>query len=99
MSKELRQITTSRKSFIKDPKGFVENIKDEKLSDDEQFVGFDIKGMYPSIPKYDALLEIKNKINDNKFVTSIDKRARGSHCRCSLRKAVLRNFGKFAGKH
>ena len=73
MSKELPQITTSGKSFIKDSKSFVENIKDEKLSDDEQFVSFDIKGMYPSSLKYDELSEINNRINDNKFVTSIDK--------------------------
>ena len=73
MSKELQQITTSGKSFIKDSKSFVENIKDEKLSDDEQFVSFDIKDMYPSLPEYDVLSEIKNIINDNKFVTSINK--------------------------
>ena len=73
MSKELRQITTSGKSFIQDSESFVENIKHEKQSDDEQFVSFDIKDMYPSLPKYDVLSEIKNKINDNKFVTSIDK--------------------------
>ena len=73
MSKELQQLTTSEKSFIKDSKSFVENIKDEKLSDDEQFVSFDIKDMYLSLPKYDVLSEIKNKINNNKFVTTIDK--------------------------
>ena len=43
------------------------------MSDDEEFVSFDIKGMYPSLPKYDVLSEIKNRINDNKFVTSVDK--------------------------
>ena len=48
---------------------------DEKLSDDEQFVSFDIKDMYPSSLKHDVLSEIKNRINDNNFVTSIDKRA------------------------
>ena len=73
LSKELRQITTSGKSFNTDSKRFEENIKDEKLSDDEQIVSFDIKDMYPSLPKYDVLSEIKNRINDNKFVTSIDK--------------------------
>ena len=56
MSKELQQITTSEKSFIKDSKSFVENIKHEKLSDDEQFVSFDIKDKYPSLLKYDVLL-------------------------------------------
>ena len=45
------------------------------MIDDEQFVSFDIKDMYPSLPKYDVLSEIKNIVNDNKFVTSIDKRA------------------------
>ena len=29
--------------------------------------------MYLPPPKYDVLSEIKNRINDNKFVTSIDK--------------------------
>ena len=29
--------------------------------------------MYPSVPKYDVLSQIKNRINDNKFVNSIDK--------------------------
>ena len=35
LSKELRQITTSGKSFIKDSKSFAENIKNVKLRDDE----------------------------------------------------------------
>ena len=43
------------------------------MNDDEQFVSFDINDMYPSLPKYDVLSEIKNRINNNKFVTSIDK--------------------------
>ena len=65
MSKELQQIATSGKSFIKDSKSFVKNIKDQKLIDDEQFVSFDIKDMYPSLPQYDVLSEINNIINDN----------------------------------
>ena len=73
LSKELRQLTTSGKSFIRDSKSFVKNIKGEKMSDDEQFVSFDIKVMYPSLLKCDVLSEIKNRINDNKIVTSIDK--------------------------
>ena len=43
------------------------------MSDDEQFVSFDIKDMYPPLPEYDVLSEIRNRINDNKFSTSIDK--------------------------
>ena len=44
MSKgKLRQITTSVKSFIKDSKVFVQNIKNENLSDDEELVSFDFK--------------------------------------------------------
>ena len=73
MSKELRQITTSGKGFIKDSKSFAENVKDKKFSDDEQFVSFDIKEMYLSLPKYDVISEIKNRINNSKFVTCIDK--------------------------
>ena len=59
--------------MIKDLKTFVENIKHEKLSDDKQFVSFDIKDMYLSFMKYNVLSERKNRINHNKFVTSIDK--------------------------
>ena len=66
-------MATSRKSFIKNWKSFVENIKDEKLSGNEQFVSFDIKNLYPSLPKYNVLSEIKNRINDSKFVTTIEK--------------------------
>ena len=73
MSKQLRKLTTSVKSVIKDSKSFAENIKDEKLSDNRQFVIFDIKIMYPSSPKYDVLSEIKNRINNNNIVTSTDK--------------------------
>ena len=43
------------------------------MSDHEQFVNFDIKDMYLSLPKYDVLSQIKNRINDSKFVTSRDK--------------------------
>ena len=75
MSKELWKSTASGKSFVKDSKSSVENIKDEKLSDDEQSVSFDIKDMYPSLSKYDALSEIKSRINDNKFATSMNKSA------------------------
>ena len=60
-------------TFIKESKLFVENIKDENLSNVEQFASLDINYMYPSLPKYDVLSEIRNRINDNKFVTSIDK--------------------------
>ena len=66
-------MAASEKTSIKDLKRFVEDIKDEKLSDVEQFFSFDIKDMYPSLPKYDVLSEIKNRINDNNFLNGIDK--------------------------
>ena len=45
----------------------------KKSTANEQFVTLDIKDMYSLLQKYDALSEIKNRINDSKFVTSIDK--------------------------
>ena len=33
-------------------------MKNEKLSSDEQFASFDIKDLYPSLAKYNALSEI-----------------------------------------
>ena len=40
-------------------------MKHENLSDDEQFFNLDITEMHPSLPKYDVLSEIKNRINEN----------------------------------
>ena len=48
-------MTTSGKRFIKYLESFVKSIKVEKLSDDEELASFDIKEMYPSLPKYDVL--------------------------------------------
>ena len=45
----------------------------KKSTANELFVTLDIKDMYSLLQKYDALSEIKNRINDSKFVTSIDK--------------------------
>ena len=44
-------------------------MKDEKLSDDEEFASLDIKNMYLSLRKNNVLSVIKNRTNDNKFVT------------------------------
>ena len=44
-------------------------MKDEKLSDDEEFASLDIKNMYLSLRKNEVLSEIKNRTNDNKFVS------------------------------
>ena len=48
-------------------------MKNEKLSSDEQFASFDIKDLYPSLAKYNALSEIQNRINESNFVTTIEK--------------------------
>ena len=44
-------------------------------------MSFGVKDMYPSLPKYNVLSEIKNRIKDNKFVTIIDK--------CALREQAI----------
>ena len=49
LPKELRQLATSGKIFIKDLNSFIQNMKDEKLSDFKQFVKFDTKGIYLSV--------------------------------------------------
>ena len=48
-------MSTLGKSLVKDSKSFLENIKDERLSGDKEFVSFDIKDMYLSLTKYDVL--------------------------------------------
>ena len=52
---------------------FYQRFKKFYRKHDEQFVSFNIKDMYPSLLKYDVLSEMKNRISDNKFATSIDK--------------------------
>ena len=65
----------TRKKFYQKFKKFRKSIKQEKLTDGEQFVSFGIMDICPSLLEYYVLSKIKNRLNDNKFVTSIDKRA------------------------
>ena len=73
MSKELRPKTTSGNNFTKKLKIFAENIADENLSHDGEFVEFDNKYIYLSLLEFDVVSEIKNRINDSKCVTSVYK--------------------------
>ena len=59
--KELQQLTTSGKSFIKDSKGFVDNIKDEKLNEDKNIVNFDMK----PLSKGEVLSEVERRIKES----------------------------------
>ena len=59
------------------------------------------------MPRFRELLFFGNLLTGTSFepVESLDKKSiqwniyRSSHRRCSVRKGVLRNFAKFAGKH
>ena len=74
ISKELRPLIRSGKSYIKDTQQFVDKIRIAKLEEDETMISFDIPDMYPSLPKQDVITEVVRRINDENFKPSINKK-------------------------
>ena len=64
ISKELRPLIRSGKSYIKDTEQFVDKIRNIKLEEDETMISFDMSGMYLSLPKQDVITEVVTRIND-----------------------------------
>ena len=62
ISKELRLLIRSGKSYIKDTEQFVDKIRNIKLKEDETMISFDISDMYPSLPKQDVITEVVRRI-------------------------------------
>ena len=75
ISKELRPLIRSGKSYIKDTEQFVDKIRNIKLEEDEIMISFDISDMYPSLPKQDVITEVARRINDENFKPSMNKKA------------------------
>ena len=75
ISKELRPLIRSGKSYIKDTEQFVDKIRNIKLEEDEIMISFDISDMYPSLPKQDVITEVVRRINDENFKPSMNKKA------------------------
>ena len=75
ISKELRPLIRSGKSYIKDTEQFVDKISNIKLEEDETIIIFDISDMYPSLPKPDVITEVVRRINDKNFKPSMNKKA------------------------
>ena len=73
--KELRPLTRSGKSYIKDTEQFVDKIKNIKLEEDETMISFDISDMYPSLPKQNVFTEVVRRINNENFKPSMNKKA------------------------
>ena len=74
ISKEIRPLIKSGKSYIKDREQFVDKIRNIKLEEDETVISFDISDMYPSLPKQNVITEIVRKINDENFKPSMNKK-------------------------
>ena len=51
ISKELRPLIRSDKSYIKNTEQFVNEIRNLKLKEDQTMISFGISDMYPSLPK------------------------------------------------
>ena len=75
ISKELRPLIRSGKSYIKDTKQFVDKIRNIKLEEDKTMISFDKADMYPSLPKHDVITEVVRRINDENFKPSMNKKA------------------------
>ena len=65
--KELRPLTRSGKSYIKNTEQFVDKIKNIRLEEDETMISFDISDMYPSLPKQNVFTEVVRRINNENF--------------------------------
>ena len=68
-------MTSGKKSFIKDSRGFVDNTKNEKLNESEKLASFDIKDTYRSLSTDEVLAEIKRRIKESSFLTINNKPA------------------------
>ena len=73
VSKELKPLTTTGKSYIKDTEEFVRKIKGEQILEGEKLISFDIVDMYPSLPITDVLKEVIRRIKGETFQASIKK--------------------------
>ncbi|XP_057308242.1 uncharacterized protein LOC130646121 [Hydractinia symbiolongicarpus] len=74
-SKELKYLTTSAKSYIKDTEQFVNKVKEINLDENEKLVSFDIADMYPSLPKSEVIHEVERRIREDTFKTNLNKEA------------------------
>ena len=72
LSKELRPLIRSGKSYIKDTEQLVDKIRNVKLEEDEKMISFDISSMYPSLRKLVAITEVVRRINDKNFKPSMN---------------------------
>ena len=75
ISKELRPLIRSGKSYIKDTEQLADKNRNIELEEDKIMISFDISDMYPSIPKQDVIAEVVRRINDKNFKPSINKKA------------------------
>ncbi|XP_057308243.1 uncharacterized protein LOC130646122 [Hydractinia symbiolongicarpus] len=73
--KELKYLTTSAKSYIKDTEQFVNKVKEINLDENEKLVSFDIADMYPSLPKSEVIHEVERRIREDTFKTNLNKEA------------------------
>ena len=72
LSKELRPLIRSGKSYIKDTEQLVDKIRNVKLEEDEKMISFDISSMYISLRKLVAITEVVRRINDKNFKPSMN---------------------------
>ena len=74
ISKELRPLIRSGKSYIEDTEQFVDKIRNVRLEEDETMISFNISDVYPSLPKQDVITEVARRINDENFKPSLNKK-------------------------
>ena len=73
MSREIKPLTITGKFYIKDSEDFINNIKNERLQENEKIVSFDISDMYPSLSKNEVVQEVIRRVNETEFKPNIEK--------------------------
>ena len=73
VSRELKPLTTSATSFIKDSEQFVNKLKNIQLQEEEKIVSFDIADMHLPLPKQEVIKEVERRILSDSFQTKCNK--------------------------
>ena len=73
ISRELKPLTASATSFIKNSEQFVNKLKNIQLQEAEKIASFDIADMYPSLPKQHVIKEVERRILSDGFQTKYNR--------------------------
>ena len=65
ISKILKKYVGLSEYYIKNSKDFVDKARDLKVEEDEELVSYDVKALYPSVPRKDALEIVQKRLEED----------------------------------